>query len=465
MRHVPLVNSKTALSDIYYSTLAPPSLFDNARSLAGRLSTLFSQRWPGSTVELFGSCASGIAGPDSDVDLVAHGHAELARGDPAAIVKVHDFLEQRVLGLVGFREVLNARVPILKFTARIGPRHPRRHDVNVDLSLGQPVKVYNSLLVKAYAGQSTDRLHPTTKVLLCLVQRWAKARGVSTVFIEHTPSPYAHALLVITFLQTVVGVANLQPRYLVPNFVDGIDVACAADLKRFVPVRFRDPEYLLRSYFQWLSHQLDPFGNGLGVSAVVSPRLGTVTHKSSTDSEPWRLSIEDPLEHFESLRPRDLGDVLNQTGQIKFFSEVQRAYQILSVPKSHQTLSQSILALFAPVAASTAPPLPLVQQPELRRPVAKEPSRRVLERRRLRGETRPGAANPPLPVVNAIDLRSRTRWKPSHDLRGSGRRASPRGACPPVPVAAAPTPPDAPEDAGAFGLEGLSLGAASDAPL
>ena len=409
---------------MYWSLSAPPSLFVNARSLAGRLSTLFSQRWPGSTVELFGSCASGLAGPNSDVDLVAHGHAELARGDPAAIVKVHDFLEERELDLVGFRPVLNARVPILRFTARIDDQA-----LNVDLSLGQPVKVYNSLLVKAYAAERR------AKVLLRLVQGWAKARGVATVFIEHTPSPYAHALLVITFLQTVVGVQNLQQRYHMPydqpTFVDGIDVTGIGRLLPQSesrcwdrPSRFRIVHYLLHEYFLWLSNQLDPFRNGRGVSAVVSPRLGTVTLKSMTDSESWRLSIEDPVEHFDSARPRDLGDVLNQTGQMKFFSEVQRACLLLGGPNDWLSKSQSIRALFAPVETSTAPPLPLVK-------VITQDGRT-----RWKPAPRPGAANPPVPVAAAAD---------SAELASIA-----------VPQ------PDAPEDAGAFGLEGLSLGAASD---
>ncbi|KAH8068222.1 hypothetical protein JL721_6796 [Aureococcus anophagefferens] len=61
-------------------------LFDSMRD---RLSAFFARRWPGSQVDVFGSCASGLAGPDSDVDLVAHGHADLVRGDATAIVKVH----------------------------------------------------------------------------------------------------------------------------------------------------------------------------------------------------------------------------------------------------------------------------------------------------------------------------------------------------------------------------------------
>jgi len=66
-----------------------PNKLIAARSFADRLSAFFARRWPGSQVDVFGSCASGLAGPDSDVDLVAHGHADLVRGDATAIVKVH----------------------------------------------------------------------------------------------------------------------------------------------------------------------------------------------------------------------------------------------------------------------------------------------------------------------------------------------------------------------------------------
>ena len=87
-------------------TFLSPNKLIAARSFADRLSAFFARRWPGSQVDVFGSCASGLAGPDSDVDLVAHGHADLVRGDATAIVKVHQVLEDCELGLFEFRRVL-----------------------------------------------------------------------------------------------------------------------------------------------------------------------------------------------------------------------------------------------------------------------------------------------------------------------------------------------------------------------
>jgi hypothetical protein len=339
---------------------APESLIDCARSFADRLDGLFAQRWPGSAVDLFGSCESGLAGPDSDVDLVAHGHGDLARGDPSAIVKVHEFLEECDLDLVGFRQVLNARVPLLQFTARVGSL-----DIQVDLSLGQPIKRYNSLLLKEYAS-----LDPMSQFLLVIVRSWAKRRGVSTVYREHTPSPYAHALLVVTYLQAIRQLPNLQPSDRAPVLVDDIDVSYTKGLPwsqlSSRPWRNQSGEWrggsfdrgiiwfdIVADYFAWAS-TLDPMGNEFGVSAVVSPRLGTVTPKSATnDSEAWRLSIEDPLDHFASARPRDLGDVLNQEGQVKLFGEIHRARALLE-----KVRDGCVAMLFDPVETLAAPRLP-----------------------------------------------------------------------------------------------------------
>jgi hypothetical protein len=166
----------------------------------------------------------------------------------------------------------------------------------------------------------------------------------------------------------------------VPRIVDGIDVSFetlpgnrkgllsglywrtqTGEVSFFPPAHtagLRDDYFdyfeIVEDYFAWVSH-LEPIRNGLGVSAIVSPRLGTVTLKSANDSEAWRLSIEDPLDHFESARPRDLGDVLNPDGQRKLFKEVKRA---------RKRLAQSLRAhgrvetLFDPVETLTASPLP-----------------------------------------------------------------------------------------------------------
>ena len=115
-------NHHHELQSLFQAFFAPNKLLA-ARSLADRLNALVAQRWPGSQVDVFGSCASGLAGPDSDVDLVAHGHGDLARGDPSAIVKVHHFLEDCELGLCEFRRVLNARVPLLKFKRVLHPKY------------------------------------------------------------------------------------------------------------------------------------------------------------------------------------------------------------------------------------------------------------------------------------------------------------------------------------------------------
>ena len=430
------------LDQNYHQFSAPQSLFDSARSFADLLGGLFAQRWPGAIVDLFGSCASGLAGPDSDVDLVAHGHADLVRGDATAIVDVQRFLEcECFLDIVEVRQVLNARVPLLQFTARV-----RSLEIQVDLSLGQPVKRYNSLLLKAYAD-----LDPRSEFLLVIVRSWAKKRGISTVYREHTPSPYAHALLVITYLQTTRFLPNLQPFDRVPELVDGIDVSYTKGLPgnqlsgqvwksqtgmfRHANDVFGADVYLERTelfedYLAWLSNQLDPVSNGLGVSAIVSPRLGMITHKSSSLPDAWRLSIEDPFEHFASARPRDLGDVLSPEGQMRLFLEVQRARQLLASRDN-----ASIRTLFDDDESAIAPQsLPYFQSEKLtNRRGGRAGGRSTHRRGKGLGKKKKAVKEVEEPVAEHA---------------------------PSIEAAAAQGDPE--DAAGAFGFEGLSLGAASD---
>ena len=273
---------------------APPALFAFAQQLAAFVTACLQLRWPGAQVDCFGSCASGLAGRHSDVDLVAFGHPGLCRGDGAAIKLVGDELKRRSAELAGFRltdikAIASARVPVLKLSATSddagGDGGPMERAV--DVTLGNPVAARNSALLRAYgeAGGGVARQ------LLVLVRAWAKARRVSTVYREHTPSPYAHCCLVIAFLQIKDVAPRLQQRGAPTELVDGLDVAFDATASAGVGLNRAQRRALLKAGAakaapQWeLSSLLEEYLRWLsGLDAarvVVSPRLGACVPKSA----------------------------------------------------------------------------------------------------------------------------------------------------------------------------------------
>mmetsp|Transcript_24303 Transcript_24303/g.74945 ORF Transcript_24303/g.74945 Transcript_24303/m.74945 type:complete len:341 (+) Transcript_24303:325-1347(+) len=171
-----------------------PPVGDHVRALVEHA---LQASYPGAVVEVFGSCASNLASPESDVDLVAHGHAGLKRGDGAAAIEVKRILEAH-LGESGairdFAATPHARVPVVTFAAAFPDGSDRV--ATVDLTLGNAEVVWNSRLIREFgrhAGGDARRL-------LRLARFWARQRRISTVYRLQTPSPYAHCLLVISFL-------------------------------------------------------------------------------------------------------------------------------------------------------------------------------------------------------------------------------------------------------------------------
>ena len=339
---------------------ARPALFDFAEGLAALFSAAIQDSFPDGRVEVYGSCASGLANPESDVDLVAYGHPGLARGEAAAVRAMRAallnarHLWERELRLDEFEVIADARVPLLKLKAHVGGRR-----VAVDLTIGQPVPVRNSRWLKAYAAAGGK----ASRGLLVLVKAWAKARGVATVYQKHTPSPFAHCLLVVTYLQIAGVCPNLQPKHRYPDVVDGID-CFFEDPKKIAGNRAerRKKELedaggdaklpaLLAGYFEWLKD--------LKVkNVVVSPRLGwtppKLEHWRDCDlvrqaTLKWRLSIEDPFEHAASPRPHDLGDVLTQPALGLLMKEANRAARLAAdgTPRAYEELFETETAYAA----------------------------------------------------------------------------------------------------------------------
>jgi len=292
--------------------------------------------------EVYGSRRSGLAHSQSDVDICALVDAPEVDVFQVALRTAYqeqelndDVIDDLCLKLssarskqayrvrtclekAGFNNVIAipwARVPVVKAT-------DVKSHLTLDVVVNNQCAVRNSQLLKRFA-----ETHKCAKTLILLVKLWAKARQVDDAQYG-TLSSYAHALLAIFSLQT----AGLLPPAQVFFRDDGTMIP--PPLTNSVKKKSTDTPglaKLLKNYFTCVA-SID------AMACTVSVRLGKLIAKTewlsavgrTRDPLGWRLSIEDPLEHVRSSRPRDLGDVLTSRGEKKLRSEVGRALRLIS---------------------------------------------------------------------------------------------------------------------------------------
>merc|ERR1712137_1119680 len=98
--------------------------------------------------------------------------------------------------------ITDARVPLVKcMTAE---------KLSVDISFNNGLPLHNSQLLNAYS-----KLNPMVAALGRLVKIWAKRRHVNDA-LEGTLSSYSYILLVISYLQHVGLLPNLQDKSVIP---------------------------------------------------------------------------------------------------------------------------------------------------------------------------------------------------------------------------------------------------------
>lgn len=169
--------------------MAPTTAEEAAReALVATLRRVIGQLWPSAKVELFGSYATRLYLPTSDVDVCVMGAPEDARG--------RDMLEtvasalRRVPGLVRTLRVIRARVPLVKLTDAAS-------GVACDISFNQPNGPTNVPVIRRYL-HAYPALHP----LLLVVKAFLHQRGLNEVFSGGLGS-YSVLLLVVSHLQTL----------------------------------------------------------------------------------------------------------------------------------------------------------------------------------------------------------------------------------------------------------------------
>lgn len=227
--------------------------------------------------------------------------------------------------------VARARVPVIKASETVFA------GIAFDIVVNNQVALRNSQLLRTYAS-----IDPRARQLMFLVKSWAKKNKLNEAP-NGTPASYTHMVLVLFFLTTRPEgriLPNLQmlarETGAEPFMVEGIDTSFCEDVE-FARQSFEYPSpppsiaKLLLEYFEWL-HWLVNRAEGITVS-LREGKLLRNKHEIWSSTKLWRLSVEDPFEHHDSILPHDLGQVVSQEGQTRLKDAVLRTLKDL-----HQTL-------------------------------------------------------------------------------------------------------------------------------
>jgi len=140
---------------------------------------------------VFGSTFNGFGSDNSDVDMCLFPQGP-ARDDKSWLVETRKILKRKCGHFIrGNIELINAKVPILKFFDREG-------GIEVDVSVNNPVSIRNTHLLHSYAI-SDYRVRP----LVLAVKLWAQNHGINEARFQ-TLSSYTLTLMVLNFLQVGV---------------------------------------------------------------------------------------------------------------------------------------------------------------------------------------------------------------------------------------------------------------------
>lgn len=141
--------------------------------------------WPRSSLHIFGSVATNLALPSSDVDITIMGSPECGSESEFHI------LANAVRSISGFAkrvQVIRAKVPLVKIISRSS-------GMNCDVSIGTGNGVGNVPRIKGFLEQ-----YPALRPLLLVVKCFLRQRGLNDVFTGGLGS-YALLLMVVSHLQ------------------------------------------------------------------------------------------------------------------------------------------------------------------------------------------------------------------------------------------------------------------------
>jgi len=137
---------------------------------------------------VFGSTFNGFGGSGCDIDMCIFPQG-FSVGDKQWLTMVRKLLQKHCRHFIrGNIELINAKVPILKFFDREG-------GLEVDLSVNNPTSIRNTHLLYCYS-QTDYRVRP----LVLAVKMWAKDHKINEARFQ-TLSSYTITLMVLHFLQ------------------------------------------------------------------------------------------------------------------------------------------------------------------------------------------------------------------------------------------------------------------------
>ena len=168
--------------EAFYSIVQPtPESHSLRLNVLKKVRTLVSSIWPQARVEPFGSFATGLYLPTSDMDIVILGQWEVL-----PLRTMERSLES--LAKPGSVEAINATVPIVKYC-------DLDSNISVDISFNSLSGIKAAQVIKMFKQQ-----FPILPKLVSIIKQFLLERDLSQVFTGGLSS-YAVTILVISFLQ------------------------------------------------------------------------------------------------------------------------------------------------------------------------------------------------------------------------------------------------------------------------
>ncbi|KAF9137471.1 hypothetical protein BGX30_010184 [Mortierella sp. GBA39] len=261
----------------------------NVEMLRQALETLLRRHHhqPQAEVCLFGSFESGLSTLTSDADFTVLNFRDLGR-EP--IRELASNLQDSGWGPI--KTIANARVPIVSFTG---------HGIRCDMSINQPMGVFNSQLINAY-----QRIDPRFLGMWFGLRTLADKNGIlggSTGYL----SSYALTMMLIVFLQDITSppiLPRLQQQSadkMISRTIDGYHCAFDKEPRNYATLAAQNT----KSAGQLLTEFCIYFGHTFDYTILeVNPRLGVIRSwsvpappRSRRDSRPkdWRMLVLDPF--------------------------------------------------------------------------------------------------------------------------------------------------------------------------
>ncbi|KAG0318830.1 hypothetical protein BGZ97_003211 [Linnemannia gamsii] len=261
----------------------------NVEMLRQALETLLRRHHlqPHAEVCLFGSFESGLSTLTSDADFTVLNFRDLGR-EP-----IHELASNlHTSGWGPIKTIATARVPIVSFTG---------HGIRCDMSINQPMGVFNSQLIHAY-----QRIDPRFLTIWFGLRTLADKHGIlggSTGYL----SSYALTMMLIVFLQDVTTppiLPKLQQQStdrMISRMIDGYDCAFDKEPRNYTALAARNTKLagqLLTEFCMYFGYTFNY------ATREVNPRLGVIRHRSVSppprsrrDSRPkdWQMLVLDPF--------------------------------------------------------------------------------------------------------------------------------------------------------------------------